>query len=510
MSAVRFAAQPLDDLECANLLASPLIGWSQDDLLEHVPREKDVALWHHLRRRDAPPFVQATADTLRELLRLADYETPQALIAWLLTGPWQGRAKLIARLGREANDPLDELVNAAFSFEAGNIPSLAGFIEWFDAGSTELKRDPDDAGGQVRVMTVHGSKGLQSPIVILADATGRPGEGSALDLDEIVVGEVESHGAPRIVPLPSLASSERVGRVREAEETAASADMQEHWRLLYVAMTRAEEALFIGGSLGKNDLKNGPHEDSWYARLDSVFDDDALDDPIWGARREWGRRAKPLVVEDSTPDTLRQERPQLPAWATRPIGPEPRPPRPLAPSNAGEEQGADPPFAPAADPVAMRAAMQRGVLIHRLLERLPDLAPEARTDAAATWLARQAGDMAPAVRSQILEQALAVLETPGFAPIFAPGALAEVPLSATVDGVVIAGTADRLLVTPEAITVVDFKTTRRPPRDLADVPTRNFAANGGVCCRARSDLSGARSACRRSLHPDPATDRTSR
>ncbi|MEL6737689.1 MAG: UvrD-helicase domain-containing protein, partial [Pseudomonadota bacterium] len=263
MSALRFAAQPLDDLECANLLVSPLIGWTQDDLLEHAPRPEKVALWHHLRRAGAPPLVSDTADTLRELLRRADFETPQALIAWLLTGPWQARARLVARLGREANDPLDELVNAAFAYESANTPSLAGFIEWFDAGSAELKRDPDEAGGQVRVMTVHGSKGLQAPIVILADATGRPGEGGDLELRH----PLSEGGADQMkVPMPSLSAKEHAGPLRAASEEASAADMAEHWRLLYVAMTRAEEALFLTGALGQRDLKNGPHEDSWYAR----------------------------------------------------------------------------------------------------------------------------------------------------------------------------------------------------------------------------------------------------
>ncbi|MEO1730031.1 MAG: double-strand break repair helicase AddA [Pseudomonadota bacterium] len=451
MSALRFAAQPLDDLECANLLASPLIGWSQDDLLEHVPRGENVALWHHLRRKDAPAMVAETADRLRELLRLADFETPQALIAWLLTGAWEGRAKLIARLGREANDPLDELVNAAFSYESANTPSLAGFIEWFDAGSTELKRDPDDAGGQVRVMTVHGSKGLQAPIVILADATGKPGEGSALELPE--------------APLPSLKRDEQVGRVAEAKAEASAADMAEHWRLLYVAMTRAEEALFITGSLGPRDVKNGAHEDSWYARLKPIFGEDALEDPIWGERWEWGRTADPLV--DAADGVAAPEaRPGLPTWATTPIGPEPKPPRPLAPSSAGEEQGADPPLAPLDNPQAMR----RGVLIHRLLERLPDIAPDARADTASAWLGRQASELPEAMRSEMLTSALSVLDTPDFAEIFSPGALAEVPLSATVNGVVIAGTADRLLVREDTVTVVDFKTMRRPPTSEKDVP----------------------------------------
>ncbi|MEO0699675.1 MAG: 3'-5' exonuclease, partial [Pseudomonadota bacterium] len=351
MSALRFAAQPLDDLECANLLVSPLVGWSQDNLLEHAPRPDKMPLWHHLRRRDAHRFVADTAATLRELLRRADFETPQALIAWLLTGPWQARARLVTRLGREANDPLDELVNAAFAYESANTPSLAGFIEWFDAGSAELKRDPDGAGGQVRVMTVHGSKGLQAPIVILADATGRPGEGSDLEMPDAPLGNPANGLA---VPLPSLSPKEQAGPVRTAQEEANAEDLAEHWRLLYVAMTRAEEALFITGALGPRDLKGGPHEDSWYARVEPLFDADALSDPIWGARREIGQRAKP-VAQTADPARSQGEASALPAWANAPIGQEPRPPRPLAPSAAGEEQGADPPLEFSGDPATRRA-----------------------------------------------------------------------------------------------------------------------------------------------------------
>jgi ATP-dependent helicase/nuclease subunit A len=463
MAALRFAAQPLDDLQCANLIASPLIGWSQEDLLEHVPRPEHTALWHHLRRADAPPLVRETADRLRELLRRADYETPQALIAWLFAGPWAARRKLVARLGREANDPLDELVNAAFAYEAAHVPSLAGFIEWFDAGEAELKRDPDGVGGQVRVMTVHGSKGLQAPIVILADATGKPGQGRALELAQV-------EGLP-CVPLPALKADERVGPLRAADEAASAADMQEHWRLLYVAMTRAEEALFIGGALGPRDAEKGPHEDSWYARLAPLFAGEVLADPIWQGRRELGERPAPLVPDECGPDGDHAGPIfDLPRWMTTPIGPEPRPPRPLAPSSAGEQQGAEPPAPATADPQAQRIAMRRGVLIHRLLERLPDIPRAERAPSAAAWLARQASDLDPSTRTAMLEQALAVLDTPGFADIFGPAALAEVPLCATVDGVVIAGTADRLVVTRDAVQVVDFKTTRRPPACLAHVP----------------------------------------
>ncbi|MXP42447.1 double-strand break repair helicase AddA [Altererythrobacter soli] len=457
MAALRFAAQPLDDLSLACLLVSPLIGWSQEQLLEHGYREKGAALWHHLRRSTAPEAVLAAGE-LRQLLARADFEPPQALLHWLLLGPWQGRRKLVSRLGREANDPIDELLNAAHSYAAGNVPSLQGFIQWFDAGEGELKREPGASGGLVRVMTVHGSKGLQAPIVILADATGDPDRSPTrgLALKEEVPG-----GEGRSIPLPPLAKEEKVGRVAAAEAEAARAEREEHWRLLYVAMTRAEEALFVGGALLATE--DEPAEDSWYARLAPLVDATPVEDGIWGWRLEHGARPAAIPREDAVQEPARLP---LPAWATTPIGPEPRPPRPLAPSAVGHDQGADPPFPPGADALAAR----RGVLIHKLLERLPELPPEEREGRAREWLSRQAADVPDPDREAMLSSALAVLSEPGWAEIFSPHALAEVPLAATVGGQVIAGTADRLLVEPDRVLVVDFKTARRPPTGLADMP----------------------------------------
>ena len=461
MAALRFAAQPLDDLSLANLLSSPLIGWSQDDLLHYVPRPHKMRLWEHLRDHSDAQVV-ATVEKLRELLARADYETPQALLAWLLSGPWQGRKRLIERLGNEANDPIDELVNAAFSYQAAYTPSLAGFIAWFDAGEGELKRDADASTGQVRVMTVHGSKGLQAPIVILADATGKPGNSADLSLSDDPDGTQGDDA--RKVPLPAIAADQRAGRMAEAHEAASVANMQEHWRLLYVAMTRAEEALFIGGALSARQAKSGVPQDSWYAHLAPLFEEPELADPVFTARREWGKHPEPLDRQEE--GEAEEVRPEPPLWLIQPIGPEPRPPRPLAPSGAGEEQGSEPPLPPDVAAIAAR----RGTLIHRLLERLPEIAASDRPSAAEAWLNRQAGDLAEDVRAEMLGSALSVIDTPDFAAIFSHAALAEVPLAATVGGVVIAGTADRLLVTDSEITVVDFKTTRRPPERLEDIP----------------------------------------
>lgn len=460
MAAVRFAAQPLDDLSLANLLTSPLVGWSQEQLLEHGYRPDKVPLWDHL-RRSGHADVLALRTLLDPLLARADFEPPQALLHWLLVGPWQGRRKLVARLGREVNDPVDELLNAAMAFAASHTPSLQGFIRWFDTGEGELKREQGAGGGMVRVMTVHGSKGLQSPIVILADATGNPDTSRTRDI-ALKDGE-------RDIPLPDLARTEKVAAVSAVEEQAKLAERQEHWRLLYVAMTRAEEALFIGGALGKREEE--PAEDSWYARLAPLASGEPLPDPIWGERREWG-----VGAPSAAPRTQEQLAlpPALPGWATRAIGPEPRPPRPLAPSSAGEDFGSDPPLPPEATALAAR----RGVVIHKLLERLPDIAPDQRVDRAKAWLARHAADLPDDVRTDMLDRALAVLAEGNWAELFGPSALAEVPLAAVVDGQVIAGTADRLLVQPTRVLVADFKTARRPPAALEQVPQHTLKQMG--------------------------------
>ena len=468
MTALRFAAQPLDDLSLACLLVSPLVGWTQEQLLEFGYRPARVPLWDHL-RRSAEPEAMRVADRLRDLLRLADFEPPQALLHWLLVGPWQGRHKLVSRLGREANDPIDELLNAALAYAGTYTPSLQGFIQWFDAGEGELKREAGAGEGLVRVMTVHGSKGLQAPIVILADATGNPDRSPTRGL---TLAEELPGGSGRKVPLPDLAKGEKVGRIAAAEAEAAAAERQEHWRLLYVAMTRAEEALFLGGALLGGEKEPAP--DSWYARLKPLFGEEPLADAIWDVRHERGERAAVSVPERAK---VNDDRPSLPAWATTPIGPEPRPPRPLAPSSAGQDDSAEPPFPPGAGAFAAR----RGVLIHKLLERLPELAADERESRARQWLVRQAADVPAEEREAMLASALAVLAEPGWQAIFSPAALAEVPLAATVGGQVIAGTADRLLVESDRVLVVDFKTARRPPSGLGEVPLTTLRQMAAYC-----------------------------
>lgn len=457
VAALRFAAQPLDDLNLAALLVSPLVGWTQEQLLEHGYRAKHVRLWEHLRPASHPEVASAMV-LLLDLLGRADYSVPQALLHWLLVGPWQGRRKLVARLGREANDPIDELLNAAGAFTVAGTPSLTGFLNWFDAGDGELKREAGSGAGLVRVMTVHGSKGLQAPIVILADATGNPASKMGVRIDL-----ADPHDPRRTIPLPGLRKDERAGRIAAEQARVELAEAQEHWRLLYVAMTRAEEALFIGGALASREKE--PAEGSWYARLRALFGaNDWLEDPLWTARLEWGAQAPSVAVESAIAD-LPLPAP-LPRWLYSPPVAEPRPSRPLAPSALGEDTSADPPWPPTAGMVAAR----RGILTHRLLERLPDVPEPERHAAGTRWLARNAAELDEADRAALLDSALAVIVHPDWAELFSSAGLAEVPIAALVGGQVVAGTIDRLLVEPQRIRIVDFKTARRPPASVEQVP----------------------------------------
>jgi len=199
--------------------------------------------------------------------------------------------------------------------------------------------------------------------------------------------------------------------------------------------------------------------------LAGLFADDAWqEDPIWGATAQYG--TPPPVPHWPAQSVWFDMEAAKPGWLTRPAPQEARPARPLVPSALGEDLSAEPPMAGGA--TAPHAA-RRGTLIHRLLERLPDLAPGARVDATARWLASQAADLPAQQRAEIAEAALRVLAEPGWAALFSPYALAEVPLAALVDGQVISGTIDRLLIEADIIRIVDFKSTRRPPVGLAGV-----------------------------------------
>jgi ATP-dependent helicase/nuclease subunit A len=460
LAAVKFAVQPNDDLSLACVLVSPLIGWSQEQLRVLAYGRKG-SLWRELRQR-ADEFRDAH-DALAELLRIADFITPSRFLETILTGPMRGRRKLYSRLGLAARDPIDELMNSALEFERNQTSSLERFLAWFSRGTVDVQRDPGQPANEVRVMTVHGAKGLEAPVVILADATADP---ARLGRTPITV-DVEVEGAG-VAPLLRPKKAERCPPFEEIIADEEKRDLEEHLRLLYVALTRAADRLIVSGvrPKAKKDGSDPRPANSWHVIVERALAPiGSLGDAHVALRygSEAPARSKPARKADAPGITV-------PGWATRPAPLEARPPRPLAPSAiAVDDESAPPPSE------TMRSAALRGTWIHQLLERLPAVEAGARAAAADRWLERSAGIADAAVRSEIVAQVCGILSDPRFASLFGRGSLGEAPLAATLpDGRVIAGTVDRLLVEEECVSVIDFKTGRVPPTD-ADIPNSHRA-----------------------------------
>ncbi|HYI42459.1 MAG TPA: double-strand break repair helicase AddA, partial [Sphingomicrobium sp.] len=262
LAAIRFVVQPGDDLSLANLLVSPVLGWSQEQLFELAHGRKS-SLWRALRERagEGEPFASAHA-SLSELLRIADFTPPSRFLETILTGPLQGRRKLYSRLGLASRDPIDELMNSALDFERSETASLDRFLAWFSRGDVEVQRDPAAPGNEVRVMTVHGAKGLEAPVVILADATADPKNLGRTPL-------TLEFPVPGVGPAPLLRpkKQERASPFEELIAAGESRDLQEHWRLLYVALTRAADRLIVTGQAPKRERA----EDCWHRRVERAL-----------------------------------------------------------------------------------------------------------------------------------------------------------------------------------------------------------------------------------------------
>jgi len=456
LAVIRFVLQPHDDLSLACLLVSPIFGWSQEKLLLHgYAKDREGSLWQHLR---ANADLAEDMAGLREMLSIADFTTVYHFLEQVLSGPISARRKLVTRLGSEVLVPIEEMLNAALQFEQQFGGGLQKFLGWFDRGDIEIKRDSDNKSDEVRVMTVHGAKGLQAPVVILADITSDPSKKPDQSI-ELLMDEGQR------LPLLPIRKPEKSGQLLEVVERQKKRELQEHKRLLYVAMTRAEERLVMGGALGSRSKGVAPPE-SWcnliergMTALGCQWEDDAR----WGSvMRHIGAEGASLAA-DKAPER-KAELPgaavDVPDWLFKTAPAEQRPPRPLVPSRLDDDDYGD---APVND--AMRKAAYRGKLVHALFERIID---GASLKHAEQWLAAQAqnDDMDPV---QLLAEVKKVIGDPLWAAFFGPSARAEVPLVAVVGETVINGRIDRLLVERGLVRAIDFKTGRNIPSDETSV-----------------------------------------
>ena len=465
---------PRDDLSLACVLTSPLGGLDQDSLLALAATRK-ASLWEALRARAAERADWAAAwHLLSTLLARVDYAPPHALFAEAL-GPLGGRARLLARLGPEAAKPIDELLAAALRHGATHPPSLQGFVHWLRQSGAEVKREAEGAGGLVRVMTVHGSKGLQAPLVILPDTTAVPSDDGPVSWAE------DPAGGPA-VPIWAPRKEFRCAATDRLREATARGRAQEHNRLLYVALTRAEDRLLVCGWQPRRE----PPTECWYNLVRAGFHAlNAAAAPFVAVPDPWEGDGLVHAAAQSEPperaehgDTSGEPPPlpawtgAAPAWAPAPPPPEPATPRPLAPSRPQDAGLGTVPRA--ASPLDARdaggARFRRGQLVHALLQHLPALPEAARAPAALRFLERPGQGLEPGEAAAVVADVLAVLTHPDLAPLFGPEGRAEVALTGLIAGSVVGGLVDRLAVLPDRVLIADYKTNRAPPQSLATVP----------------------------------------
>ena len=471
----RFVLQPHDDLSLAALLKSPVFGRTEDDLFAVASnRSSKTSLWDALRARAGWEEVVSLLERWRAE---ADTKPVFEFYAAIL-GRDGVRRKMIRRLGHEAGEILDEFQNFCLAAEKTGAADLETFLSTLENAGPDIKREMDQTRDEVRIMTVHASKGLEAPVVFLVDAGSAPFSDSHL---------------PRLLPFQSKkalwpgsgyvwrSSSDIANRAsREISDAIGEKAKEEYRRLLYVGMTRAEDRLIVCGyrgvrqpdpgiwhSLVANGFAHAPVEQFRHPLAELQVRRYRVTEQTAVASTE--EKARPETEPDLMPPALSQPLPQARAL-----------PRPLAPSGASvlifdDEELTPSTASPVLDPAAAPSfAIERGTAIHRLLQSLPAMAPAEREAAALRYLARAGrtwdeGDRLAAWRS--VER---VLDDPAFAPVFAPGSRAEVGLMGTIDVGgrlrAVSGKIDRLAVTDDEVLIVDYKTNRPPPAALETVP----------------------------------------
>lgn len=459
---------PEDDLALAVVLKSPLFGLD-DGALFDLAYERRGSLWTELKEKakgDAR-FAEAAAK-LSFWFSRADLSPPYEFFLELLAADGQEmRRRLLTRLGPEAAEALDEFLDLALSFDRQAAPSLQGFIHGLRASEIEIKRDMEQARDEVRIMTVHGAKGLQAPIVFLPDTCMNPRKhGSKL------------HAVPRQGPPGQVGhlvwgpGGVSIDAIDEAKALARRAESDEYHRLLYVAMTRARDRLYICGWSNKDE----PDEGSWYdlvrqglrGLLSEARNEDGASVQRLETRKP--RPARPMAETRGEPEA---EVAKLPEWALT-VAREERPRATLAPSRVGPSTGSaggQPPLGPRA--LAENKRFSRGRLVHALLQYLPEVAPAEQERAARRFVARRGRDLAQAMREEIVSETLRLVGDARFAPLFAPGSLGEVPVVARIgdgrDALELSGQIDRLAILGDALLVLDYKTNRPPPSEPTEV-----------------------------------------
>jgi len=464
----RFVLLPEDDLNFAGLLKSSLLEkddgtpFDDDDLITIAGRRGEQSVWASFQAtlKTGAPYTLASS-CLENWLLSFKKRLPFEFFSSVLSAEGK-RTSMLRRLGSEAGEPLDAFLAMTEDFEQNNVASLQGFLHWVEAGDTEIKRQMEKSRSEVRIMTIHGAKGLEAKIVILPDTFDIPDQ---------------KHTPPFLncdngTPVWRLKAAFKTPLTRLLSEQYLDETKEEYNRLLYVAMTRARDRLYIGAA---QSTKNTSSE-SWYKLISNVLEkpEHEVPDDIFTHVWRWANEGVSRQKDSSPKQSQSSQSVLLPVWASR----EPARGKPttdwVAPSKFGSKETGN--FEEHLSPLTTIAASRflRGNLIHKLLQYLPTVKPGQRQKVAQKYLTNHGNGFSPQEHVEILAEIQAILTDKRFADVFAPGSLAEAPIVARIktrsgQAVMVNGQIDRLVIQDHKILIVDYKTNKPPPVTLRNV-----------------------------------------
>ena len=445
----KFLLLPEDDLSLAEVLKSPLFGLNDHDLFQ-LCYQRHNSLWHTLEKS---ANYKTITQTLKHLLNMVDYARPFELYGEVLH-VLHGQQLFAERMGKEAEDGLNEFLNLTLLFEQNHIASLQKFINWFTKDDVEIKRESETENTNlVRLMTVHGSKGLQAPIVILPDTVREPQYSRKAEIlwdhDELFF-------------YPSCADDyEKI--CNNLNNKQKQKIIEEYKRLLYVALTRAEDKLVICGYYKSRK----PDQNSWYNLFQNSFQD--ISEEQNNEEQNFRQHISPQILTTKTNKKQDDDKiiftPQ--EWMKKNAPIEQPLARPLTPSK--QEEDNQPIFSPLCNNDNSHI-FKRGILIHRLLQFLPQITKTKQKEFAEKFLLYQAPEIDNYNKNKIISEVLSLLDNPEFGSVFGPYSKAEVPIMGKVDNKIISGQIDRLIVEENRVVIVDFKTNRPAAQNQQQIP----------------------------------------
>ena len=438
----KFILQPHDDLSLAEVLKSPIFGLDDDDLFDLCYKRKS-SLFYMLLKNDK---YKKISEELQLLLNMTGFVRPFELFNFILV-KLEGRKKFISRMGYEVEDVLDEFLNLTLNFEQSHTPSLENFIQWIVQDEVIVQKQMEQGNNDtVKIMTVHGSKGLQAPIVILADTTKVKNKSQ----------KSEFLWQNDIFYFP-LSSADYNEKCKEIKNQNIENDLDEYRRLLYVALTRAEDRLYIAGYTKEKDVK----DESWYSllknNLKSNIQLNKTDERIVYNIDQENTFKKNIIVAPSN-----KKEPTDYSMLFTPVPNESPLSKPYTPSKPNDDEIVSSPLEDSGK------FYRRGTAIHKLLQYITKINVINRKEASVLFLQKELPDISLNEISFISNEVITLCNK--YKEIFSGNSVAEVPIMGEIDGKIISSKIDRLVITDDKVIIVDYKTNRPAALKIEDVP----------------------------------------